>query len=123
MEPYFTRNSRDAEFYDEYIRERLPRSIFDIHVHLNLPEHIAMVPESRWESDWALKDGHLLPCEDAYACAAELYPDIDYRIAGFPWPILEADLHGNNKYLATLRRKWVRPNFLLPSGQRRHYFL
>jgi predicted TIM-barrel fold metal-dependent hydrolase len=58
------------------------------------------VPAGRWLTDWALECGHLLPCEDAFACASELYPDTDYRIAGFPWPIREADLRGNNAYLA-----------------------
>ncbi|MDK1032305.1 MAG: amidohydrolase family protein [Planctomycetia bacterium] len=105
MKPYFTRTEHDEAFYAEHLRSRLPESIFDIHVHMNLPEHIAMVPEERWLSDWALEAGHLLPCDDAYACAGELYPDVEYSIAGFPWPIREADLVGNNAYLAGLRRE------------------
>lgn len=104
MKPYFSRTAHDETFYQEHLRPRLPASIFDVHVHMNLPEHIAMVPESRWLSDWALESGHLLPCEDAYACAKELYPDTEYRIAGFPWPVREADITANNAYLSRLRR-------------------
>jgi len=103
MKPYFTRTALDEDFYQEHLSPRLPSSIFDVHVHINLLEHIEAVPESRWLSDWALESGHLLPCEDAYACAAELYPDVEYTIAGFPWPIREADMTQNNTYLARLR--------------------
>ena len=105
MNPYFTRTEHDNAFYLDHIRSRLPAAIFDVHVHLNLPEHVAAVPESRWLSDWALEAGHLLPCEDAYACANELFPDVEYSIAGFPWPIKEADMVQNNAYLAELRRR------------------
>lgn len=104
MQPYFDRTELDAGFYKHWIRPRLPSAVFDVHVHLNLPEHVARVPESRFLSDWAMEIGHLLPVDDAYACARELYPDTTYEIAGFPWPIREADLVANNAYLARLRR-------------------
>ena len=102
MQPYFERTSRDVQFYEEFLRPRLPDAIFDSHVHLNLPEHVAAVTEERVSSDWALECGYVLPCEDAYACVRELYPDSQYSIAGFPWPIREADLEANNAYLADL---------------------
>ncbi len=73
--PYFEKTSLDVRFYEEHLWPRLPPRIFDVHVHLNLPEHVAMVPEERWRSDWALESGHLLPVEDAYACARELFPE------------------------------------------------
>lgn len=98
--PYFERTALDAGFYEEHLRPRLPSRIFDAHAHLNLPEHLTMVPEERWRSDWALESGHLLPVEDAYACARELFPDARWAIAGMPWPIREADLAANNRYLA-----------------------
>jgi predicted TIM-barrel fold metal-dependent hydrolase len=103
VKPYFERSQFDASFYREFLQSRLPEQIFDVHVHVNLPEHIAAVPPERWQSDWALESGHLLPVEDAYACARELFPDCRYRIAGFPWPIKEADMHANNAYLADKR--------------------
>ena len=105
MKPYFQRTPHDEQFYRAHIAPRLPASIFDVHVHVNLPEHIALVPQERLASDWAFECGIVLPCEDAYACARELYPDADYSIAGFPWPIREADLRANNAYLADMRRE------------------
>jgi hypothetical protein len=104
MKPYFELNERDRSFYEEHLRPRLPSRIYDVHVHLNLPEHVAMVPEERWRSDWALEIGHLLPADDALACAAELFPDIKYSIHGFPMPVREADLRGNNDYLEREQR-------------------
>lgn len=92
----------DRSFYEKHIKSRIPPRIFDVHVHINLEEHIAMVPEERWYSDWALECGHLLPCDDAHSIAKELFPDSRYEIAGFPWPINEADLAGNNQYLAKM---------------------
>ncbi len=105
MRPYFEKTRQDSEFYREHLQGRMPERIFDVHVHINLPEHISTVPPERWLSDWALESGHLLPCEDAYSCVRELYPETDYRIAGFPWPIREADLKANNSYLAEMRRQ------------------
>jgi predicted TIM-barrel fold metal-dependent hydrolase len=93
----------DRLFYREHLQARVPERIFDVHVHINQPEHVASVPPERWLTDWALESGHLLTCEDAYACAGELFPDCRYRIAGFPWPIKEADMEANNLYLAEKR--------------------
>ena len=95
MKPYFECTSLDKSYYNEHLDHRLPPSIFDVHVHLNLPEHIAAVSDSRWKSDWALESGHLMPYEDVVACVAELYPNLEYSIAGMPWPIREADMAAN----------------------------
>jgi hypothetical protein len=102
MQPYFELTDFDKEFYQDYIAPRLPSKIFDVHVHVNLLQHVEMVPEERLLSDWALECGHILPYEDADANARELYPDVEYTITGLPWPIREADLAGNNNYLAQL---------------------
>jgi predicted TIM-barrel fold metal-dependent hydrolase len=81
-------------------------------VHVNLPEHVAAVTEERKRSDWAIECGYILPCEDAYAAARELFPGVSYRIAGFPWPIREADLEANNRYLAEKRAKGLLTPFM-----------
>ena len=112
MQPYFQRTEFDDSFYREFLQHRLPPIIFDVHVHINRPEHISAVPPERWRSDWALESGHLLPCEDAYACARELFPDCRYRIAGFPWPIKEADMEANNAYLADKRAEGLLSPFM-----------
>jgi predicted TIM-barrel fold metal-dependent hydrolase len=103
VERYFELTDFDNEFYRDYIASRLPSTIFDVHVHINLPKHVEMVPEERILSDWALECGRILPYEDARDSASKLYPNIDYAMAALPWPIREADLNGNNQYLAQLR--------------------
>lgn len=105
MLPYFNLTNYDRKFYSHHIAPRIPKRIFDIHVHMNLEEHIKLVPEERWLSDWALECGHLLPIEDAFACAQELFPDSRYLIAGFPWPIKESDLKNNNEYLSAYTKR------------------
>ena len=87
MHPYFDRTPLDAAFYESHLRGRMPARVFDVHVHVNLPEHVRGVPPRRILSDWAMECGHILPVEDALQCAAELFPGIRYQIAGFPFPI------------------------------------
>jgi predicted TIM-barrel fold metal-dependent hydrolase len=112
LQPYFERTTLDRDFYDEWIRSRLPQRIFDVHVHINLPEHVAGVTEERKRSDWAIECGYILPCEDAYMAARELFPGVEYRIAGFPWPIREATLKANNRYLAEKRAQSLLTPFM-----------
>lgn len=104
MQPYFTLTEQDKRFYRQYLQSRMPPRLYDIHVHLNLPEHVSMVPAGRWLSDWAMECGHLLPVDDAIACGEELFPDSQYFINGFPMPVVEADLRENNRYLAREQR-------------------
>lgn len=89
----------DAEFYDYHLKDRMPSKIFDVHVHLNLPEHIPHITEERIHSDWAFECGLYLTMEEALQRAKMLFPGIDYSLAGFPWPIREANLEKNNAYL------------------------
>jgi hypothetical protein len=105
MKPYFKLKDVDSRFYREHLQQRLPGRIFDIHVHSNLHEHVNMVPEERWLSDWALECGHVLPVSDAASCARELFPEASYTINAFPMPVREADLKGNNEYLALQQRE------------------
>ena len=100
MQPYYTMREIDKQFYREHLQSRLPSKLYDIHVHLNLREHVDMVPEERWLADWAMEIGHVLPVDDALACVEELFPDSRYSINAFPMPVKEADLRGSNRYLA-----------------------
>lgn len=102
MISYFEYTSEDKIFYESRIKPRIPSKIFDIHVHINLPEHVKNVTQERIRSDWALECGYILSTEEAYSYAGKLFPDARYTIAGFPWPIREADLSQNNKYLAEM---------------------
>jgi len=108
--PRYERTAIDSDFFEEKLRPRLPGSLFDVHVHINLPEHVRSVPAQRIESDWALQCGSVLTCEDAYRIAEDMFPGLTYSIAGFPWPVREADLEANNRYLAQMGRiGWLSP--------------
>lgn len=89
----------DSQFYDEFLKDRMPRKIWDFHIHLNLPEHIPEISEERLHSDWAFESGLILPCEKAAEYGKILFPDSEYTMTGFPWPVKEADLEANNQYL------------------------
>ena len=95
----------DREFYKRYIESRIPGKIFDMHIHINLPEHIPAMTEERLHSDWAFECGLILPYSTAIEYAHMLLPGCKYGIAGFPWPVQEADLVANNAYLANLHKE------------------
>lgn len=95
----------DRAFYKKFLENRLPSKIFDIHVHLNLPEHVGPISEERIRGDWAFETGLLLTCEEAYENASKMFPEISYSLAGFPWPIKEVDFEANNQYLLEKKKE------------------
>lgn len=116
--PKLEMTSIDKTFYEQNLSHRIPDKIFDFHVHINLPEHIPDISEERIHSDWAFECGLILSCETAYCYAGRLFPDVEYTIAGFPWPIQEAQLKENNDYLLEQKKRGyltpfmaVRPDF------------
>jgi hypothetical protein len=40
--PRYERTLLDSDFYQEKLLPRLPDAIFDVHVHINLPEHVIL---------------------------------------------------------------------------------
>jgi predicted TIM-barrel fold metal-dependent hydrolase len=102
---YFTVTDLDRKFFNEKLKPRLPGLILDAHTHMNLPEHVAMVPQSRIDGDWALQSGCEMCIEEANGYAAALFPGVDYRFTAFPFPIREADMEGNNTYIAELIKR------------------
>ena len=102
----------DRAFFRDYIAARLPDDIFDMHIHVNLPEHIPFMTEERFHSDWAFECGLILPYEKAIEYGKELFGGSSYSIAGFPWPVKEADLAANNSYLAGLKHRGLCTPFM-----------
>lgn len=89
----------DERFFCNHLAQRMPEALFDVHVHLNLPEHIPAISHARIAADWALECGLYLTVDEALAQAGMLFGKVRYSMAGFPWPIREADLEQNNRYL------------------------
>jgi len=102
MLPFFEYTDVDLMFYRKYIAPRIPSRIFDVHVHIFLKEHVDMIPEKTLKLFWASECAQVLSCDDALSCARELYPDTEYRIAGFPTLSPEADIKGMNEYVARM---------------------
>jgi predicted TIM-barrel fold metal-dependent hydrolase len=99
---YFTVTDLDRAYYRENLEKRLPGKILDSHTHMNLPEHLASVPQSRIDGDWALQSASEMPYEDALRFVKQLFPGVDYNFTSFPFPIKEADTDGNNEYIGSL---------------------
>ena len=105
MLPFFDYTGVDRAFYREHIAPRIPTKIFDVHVHIFLDKHVEKIPDEVRKSHWASECAHVLSCEDAHACALELYPGTEYTFAGFPTASPEADTVGMNDYAARMGRE------------------
>lgn len=104
---YPEKTALDAAFYNEFIAPRMPKQIFDVHVHLNLPQHIPFISKQRLSQDWAFQSGLYLTADEAFSRAAMLFPNIEYALAGFPWPIRETKMEENNTYLSHLNQEGI----------------
>lgn len=100
--PWFHVTQQDQAFYDAHLQHRLPRKIFDSHVHMNLEAHIAGVPIQRIQADWALESGLHMDYEAARHYYSVLLPDQAVTLLAFPFPLSEVDIAANNDYLGNL---------------------
>ncbi len=97
---YFHYTERDRRFYEEHLKDRMPREFIDAHTHINLPEHIADVPGERIRDDWALQSGMHMTAEDAAYYYDTLFPDQKWSLTAFPFPIREVHMEANNDYVS-----------------------
>jgi uncharacterized protein len=104
MYSYFAKDANDERFYAEHTDGRLPGAVFDAHMHINLPEHVAGVSQGAIKGDWAMECGTVMTYEDALAYHKTLFPGVQMRMLAFPMPLAEADIPANNAYLASLPR-------------------
>jgi uncharacterized protein len=102
MLEYFKKEQHDVRFYEEFIKDRLPTKIVDAHTHLNLPEHVTNISEAAIKGDWALECGLVMTDEDSIHYYDTLFPDTSVDNIIFPWPLVEADIKGNNEYISSL---------------------
>lgn len=97
---YFHYTELDRAFYEEHLRGRMPKRFLDAHTHINLPEHIRDVPASRIADDWALQNGMHMTADDAKFYYDKMFPDQEWAITAFPFPVKEAHIEDNNDYVA-----------------------
>lgn len=102
MITYFKKTAVDTEYYERYLKSRLPEEIMDMHIHLNLPDHVSNVSSEKIKMDWAMQAGYMLPYEDAKFYLDALFPEQKIKLAACPLPIADADIVGNNEYISSL---------------------
>ena len=105
MLPFFEYTDVDKKFYEQHIAPRIPAKIFDVHIHIFQKHHVEMISEESTKAHWANECAHVLTCEDAHACARELYPGVEYSFAGFPTASSTADTRGMNDYVSKMGRE------------------
>lgn len=99
---WFHKTALDEAFYQEHLKERMPRAILDAHVHMNQMEHVKNVPQEKIQADWALEVGLHMDVEAAEHYNKVLFPDTPVEVNGFPFPLPEVDIPSNNEYLGQL---------------------
>ena len=101
---WFHKTELDIEFYNEYLEERLPEKITDVHVHMNLEEHVKGVSKERISMDWALECGLQMEYEAAQHYYQTMFPGKQILLTAFPFPLAEVDIPANNAYLSGLAK-------------------
>lgn len=102
MYSYFHNTERDKDFYEQYIKHKLPDRMIDAHAHFNLPAHVATVSKETIAGDWALECGLVMSYEDALQYMSVIFPGKQIDFVALPWPLREADTEGNNAYISSL---------------------
>ncbi len=105
MYAYFHKTELDHDFYDRYLRDRLPGTIIDAHAHFNLPEHVAAITPETIAGDWALECGLIMTYEDACHYTRVMFPDKNWSFVALPWPLRDADTTANNAYVSSLSKE------------------
>lgn len=98
---YFEKTELDIEFYNEHIKDRIPKKIIDMHLHISKKEFKTNV--IRDSSDWAGQCSSDMEIETYYEYAKEFYPDSELFINALPAVSKGIDVDGNNKYISDIK--------------------
>ena len=107
----------DKKFYEEQLKDFLPKKIFDIHTHVWLDkfkikgEHIANAPirSATWPSRVA-KDNSV---EDLIQTYKLMFPDKQVTPLIFGYPKVNFDIEVSNNYIKTCAKKHGFPSLIL----------
>lgn len=103
MVSYFIRTPYDEEFYDKYIRDRLPENVIDAHLHITTEEITrGCVPDP---TDWAAQCCPVMTADDYEAYAKVFYPGKKIEINALPSVTKGVDVEGGNAYLTRLKKQ------------------
>ncbi len=101
MVDYFKKTKLDEEFYDEFIRDRLPDTIVDSHIHVTkeyFKRNCISDPD-----DWSNQCLSCMEIEDYKTYASVFYPGKKVIPNVVPAVTKGLDVHGNNAYIAQMR--------------------
>lgn len=102
MVDYFKKTEKDAEFFAEHIDPRLPRELFDMHLHVTRPCDTAGISQDAVDKDWALQCGYSMDLADLRHYCSTLWGDRKVSVTAFPFPVRGVDLKSANRHLADL---------------------
>lgn len=102
MLPYFRKTDRDTAFFEAYIQPRLPRRLFDMHLHITRPCDAVHVSQEQIDKDWAMQCGFLMDEKDLAVYLQTLWGDRPVSVNAFPMPIRGVDLENANRHLERL---------------------
>ena len=97
----FTQNETDKKFYEQ-IRDYLPETIFDAHVHLWKKEFIRKddaAGVAGWVGNFIAE--HIMDAEQYTDTVNALFPGKKTEALAFGWVEPNVDLEGNNEYIGS----------------------
>lgn len=102
MIDYFKKTEYDIEFYNNYIKDRIPNKIIDMHVHITKDEFKKNCIED--PNSWATQCSSNMDIDDYMYYSKIFYPDSEVYINALPSVTKGIDTNGNNKYISDLKR-------------------
>lgn len=102
MVSYFIRTPYDEEFYNTYIKDRLPDKIVDMHLHITTDEICRNTKPDM--TDWAAQCGSVMTINDYEAYSKVFYPGKKLYINALPSVTKGVDADMGNEYIASLKR-------------------
>ncbi len=96
----FTRKQLDEDFYNAYLKDRLPDRIIDFHTHIALEEDTRNISKDTIKNDWALQCASYMTMEQLKVYHTQLFRDQEVDFLALPFFCMGVDLDANNKYLS-----------------------
>lgn len=100
MHDVFKKTQLDEEFYEKYLKSRLPERIIDCHAHIATPEITKNISRETIEADWALQYNTYMTVEQAKYYYDQFFPDKKVEYLALPFFCMGVDLEANNEYLS-----------------------
>ncbi|MGD9495395.1 MAG: amidohydrolase family protein [Armatimonadota bacterium] len=98
--PYFEYTDVDRRFFAERLEERLPRRLFDVHRHVQLPEHLDPTREPFKRGAFPEEIAGPESVEQARVGYAVMFPGRKVEMLAFGSPATNCDCEANNAYVS-----------------------